>query len=160
MTVIISREQFTKELAAEILPLAQKGWDESTDFKAETCAYYGERSFSIEPDTEAYGKLAEQGSLVVVTLRANESLGGYVMGFVYPSLHHKRILCAIGDSIYIDPAYRSYTGVVAAKFEKEMRAMGAEIIGWPTHIDGPVYQVLKSHGYVGDDIVMEKRLCA
>jgi hypothetical protein len=33
------------------------------------------------------------------------------------------------------------------------------IIGWPVHLNGPVYDVLKAKGYVGDDIVMEKRLC-
>lgn len=153
----IEAEAFTPELAAEILPLAQKCWNESTTIKGETCAYYGERDFAVEPDTEAYLRLAENGLLVVVTLR-NEALMGYVMGILYPSLHHKKILCAIGDSIYVEPEHRAYTGVIAARFEDEMRGRGVQIIGWPAHIDGPVYQVLKARHYVGDDIVMEKRL--
>ena len=45
------------------------------------------------------------------------------------------------------------------RFEKEMAARGSIIIGWPTHPDGPVYELLKARGYVADDIVMEKRLC-
>ena len=65
----INAEAFTPELAAEILPLAQKCWEESTEGKKETCAYYGERDFAVEPDTEAYLRLAEQGLLLVITLR-------------------------------------------------------------------------------------------
>jgi hypothetical protein len=158
VSVVISTEAFTTELAAEILPLAQKCWNESTENKADTCAYYGERDFQIEPNTTAYLNLSEQGFLVVITLRVKGQLMGYVMGILYPSLHHKNILCGIGDSIYIEPGFRSYTGPVAERFENELRALNVQIIGWPAHIDGPVHGVLKARGYVGDDIVMEKRL--
>ena len=37
-------------------------------------------------------------------------------------------------------------------------ALGAQIIGWPVHFNGPVYDLLKAKGYIGDDIVMEKRI--
>lgn len=160
MTIAIEKEPYNSNLFTEVLPLAQKCWEESTVTKAETCAYYGERDFAIEPDTEGYQRLEDQGVLVLITLREDGSLKGYIIGFLYRSMHHKRILCGIGDSVYVEPDYRSYTGVMAEKFEKEMRHRGAEIIGWPVHVDGPVYEVLKARGYVGDDIVMEKRLCA
>lgn len=94
-----------------------------------------------------------------MTVRDEGKLVGYVVGFTYRSLHHKKILCGIGDSIYIDPDYRFYTISVCEKFERAMKELKAEIIGWPVHIDGPVYDILKTRGYVGDDIVMEKRLC-
>lgn len=155
----ITRETFNSELAAEMLPLSQKCWNESTLFKKDTCAYYGERDFAIEPDTEAYQRLSDQGVLVVVTLRAESKLQGYVIGFLYNSLHHKKIPCGFGDSIYIEPEYRSHTWAVAKRFEEEMKTLGAQIIGWPVHFEGPVYEILKAKGYIGDDIVMEKRLC-
>jgi len=60
--------------------------------------------------------------------------------------------------MYIEPDYRSHTWAVAKRFEKEMAQLGAQILGWPAHLNGPVYEVLKARGYVGDDIVMEKRL--
>lgn len=154
----IEKEQFTLDVAAEILPLAQSCWNESTIIKKETCAYYGERDFQIEPDTEGYERLATQGLLVLVTLRDDTVLKGYVIGFLYRSMHHKKILCGIGDSVYVEPEYRAYTAVVAERFEQAMKELKVEIIGWPTHIDGPTYQVLKTRGYVGDDIVMEKRI--
>ena len=74
-------------------------------------------------------------------------------------MHHKKIVCGFGDSIFVEPEYRSYTLMLAERFEKEMRELSVQIIGWPTHINGPMYKLLSQLGYVGDDIVMEKRLC-
>ena len=159
VTVTIDKEPFSREIGAEILPLAQKCWEESTVFKKETCAYYGDRDFAVEPDMDSYERIAQQQIIVLITLRDEEALKGYIIGFIYRSLHHKKILCGIGDTIYIEPQYRSYTGVVAEKFEQAMKELKVEIIGWPVHVDGPVHGVLKARGYVGDDIVMEKRLC-
>jgi hypothetical protein len=157
--VKIEKEQFSEELFIELLPLAKKCWEESTKAKGETCAFYGERDFDIEPHIEAYQHLSDKGALVIVTLR-DEGLKGYVVGFTYQGLHHQKIKGGIGDSIYIEPEYRSYFAVVAEKFENELRALGVQIIGWPVTPDGPIHEVLKARGYVGDDIVMEKRLCA
>jgi hypothetical protein len=155
--VSIEREDFTDELYAELLPMAQACWDESTLIKKETCAYYGERSFAIQPDVERYKALAKAGRVVLMTLRSTAPKG-YIIGFLYRSPHHNKILCGAVDSIYIDPQYRSYTAVVCEKFEQTMKKLGVEIIGWTTHIDGPIFQVLKARGYVGDDVIMEKRL--
>ena len=159
MSISIDEEPFSLQVAAEILPLAQKGWDESTLIKQGTCAYFGARAFSIEPDVERYTELAAQGLLLLMTLRDDTILQGYLLGLTYRSLHHKRILCGIADALYVQPDYRAYTTLMAEKFEAAMRGREVEIIGWPTHIEGPVYEVLKARGYVGDDIVMEKRLC-
>ena len=158
--IVIEKEVFNAELAAEVLPLARKCWAESSDFKGESCAYFGDRDFLIEPDTNAYQKLENEGALVLVTLRDGKELKGYVIGFLYNAMHHKGIRCGIGDSIYIEPAYRTHTWAVAKRFETEIAAIGAKILGWPVHFKGPVYKILKAKGYVGDDIVMEKRLCA
>lgn len=158
MSVSIARETFNPEVYAEILPLGQKCWEESTINKAEDCAYYGERDFEIIPAVEVYQQASDQNRLVLVTLRDEGILRGYVVGFLYRSWHHTRILCGNVDSIYLEPSYRSYAMIVTDRFEKEFANLGAAIIGWPTHINGPMYEVLKARGYVGDDIVMEKRL--
>lgn len=156
----IDKEPFSLELFEEILPLAQKCWHESTTIKAETCAFYGERDFDVEPDVDQYRKLSELGSLLIMTLRGYGRLCGYATGILYRSMHHKKILCAMGDTIYIEPEFRSYTSPFAERFEAELAAAGVGIIGWPTSASGPLYQILKARGYVGDDTVMEKRLCA
>jgi len=156
--ITIEAEQFSAELAAEILPLAQKSWEESTVFKKESCAYFGDRDFTLQPDIGRYVELAEQDSVILMALRDEGVLRGYALGLVYRSLHHKTIIGGIGDLIHVELEYRPYTAVIVEKFEKEMKARNVEIIGWPTHINGPVYELLKARGYVGDDIVMEKRI--
>lgn len=159
MTVRIQVEPFTLALYQEMLPLGQKCWEESTILKAQTCAYYGERDFQIVPDVEQYQQFAAARALLIVTVRSGSQLVGYLEGFTYRSLHHKRILGAICDSIYIEPDYRSYAAVAIGKFETEMASQGATILGWPTTPNGQIYQILVALGFVGDDIVMEKRLC-
>jgi len=159
MTVTIQTERFNAQIFDELLPLIHKEWNECSVIKAETCAFHGDRDFRIEPDIEAYQKLADAGSLILVTLRDEGVLCGYVEGFLYSALHHKKALCGIGDSLYIEPGYRTYIRGLISRFESEMKALKVEILGWPTHINGPLYELLKARGFVGDDIVMEKRLC-
>jgi len=158
VTIAINQESFSLALAAELMPLAQACWNESTVVKNKTCAFYGEREFAVEPDMELYEHLTSKGSMVAVTLREDAILKGYVIGYTYRSPHHKKIFCGHGDSIYIEPPYRSYAANVAQKFESAMKELKVQAIGWPTHIDGPMYEVLKNLGYVGDDIIMEKRI--
>lgn len=160
MTVSIEVEPFTAQLAEEIRPLGQQCWDESTRMKGETCAFHGARDFVIEPDIEQYDILNRNSLLLILTLRDSGVLRGYTIGILYRSLHHRGIIVGGGDSFYIDPDYRSYTAIMVDKFESELKSKGAIIIGWPTHTHGPLYAVLKAKGYVGDDVVMEKKLCA
>ncbi len=159
MNPVVSIEPFGRALFEELLPLAQKCWQESTRIKGPSCAYYGDRDFTIEPDFDCYMRLSEAKNLIVVTVRDDSKLVGFMAGFMHTALHHKHIRCAIGDTIYIEPEFRSLTPIVAEKFESEMNSRGVQIISWPTHEGGPVYEFLKAMGYVGDDIVMEKRLC-
>jgi hypothetical protein len=154
----IDREPYSEELRVELMPLAQKCWDSESETKAKTCAYYGERNFAIAPDIATYKKFADADVLVIVTLRDNLQLVGYAIGFVYQSLHHK-VLCACGDSFYVEPEYRSYGGALEDRFEKEFVKMNAEIIGWGCTPGGPVHTLLIAKGFIADDIVMEKRLC-
>jgi hypothetical protein len=154
----IEKEILTEQLYSEILPLARKCWEEGTRNKGESCAYYGERDFAVEPDFPEYLNLAARDALLLLTLRDGEVLKGYALGILYGSLHHKGIRCGFGDSVYIEPDCRSFTTALINRFEAEFKAAGAHIIGWPVHINGPVYGILKARGYVGDDIVMEKRL--
>lgn len=155
----IKIEPLTDELFAEILPLAQACWNESTELKGEHCAYYGDRDFLIEPDVDQYKTLQAAGGLVIVTARGEGVLVGYLIGILYRSLHHRHITCALGDSMYLKPEYRfTHAGAVANLFERTLTDIGIGIIGWPAHRSSPLYDFLQSRGYVEDDTVMEKRL--
>jgi hypothetical protein len=158
--IAIETEPFTDALFAEILPLGKKCWKESTVAKGETCAFYGERDFDIEPDVTEYQRLADLGALLIVVMRDAGVACGYVSGFTYRALHHHKIKGCIGDTCYVEPKYRSYAGVLVDKFVKEMERREVQIIGWPTTPEGYMHSLLLARGFVGDDIVMEKRLCA
>ena len=156
--VDVKVETLTPELFAEIVPLGQKCWNESTENKGETCAYYGDRDFDIQPDYSVYERARDNNILVIQTMRHNGSLVGYGVGFLYNSWHHKNILCANIDSVYVEPDFRNYAPSFLKKYEKVYKELGVQIVGWPTHINGPIFKLLTAMGYVGDDIVMEKRL--
>lgn len=157
--ISIAKEHFTASVFAEMLPLIRKCWDECTKIKSKTCAYHGDRDFMIEPYYEQYQKLQDEGCYVLITLRDAGVMRGYIEGFTYSSLHHKKVLCGMCDSIYIEPKYRWYIRSLITKFENEMRTLKAEIIGWPTTRKGKLYRLLRARGFTADDVVMEKRLC-
>lgn len=154
--ITIDKEKFSESLSQELLPLAQKCWDERTLEKGETCAFYGSRDTPIDPDTEKYLSLGD--ALMVVTVRDDGVLKGYAIVVTHKSMHMKKVLCGFVDCIYMEPAYQAYAGPTVERFEKEAKDLGVEIIGWPVHVNGPVYKVAQAMGYVGDDIVMERRI--
>lgn len=158
--VLIGIEPMTRALIEELRPLWQRCWDECSEIKGTTCAFHGERGFLIEPDIEQYLLLGSQNSLPVVTLRVDGVLHGYAIGILYRALHHRPVIVGNVDSCYLDPQYRSYIRSVIKALENEFESHEVVIIGWPTSPDGHLYSVLKALGYIPDDIVMEKRLCA
>lgn len=160
MSAEITVENPTLALFHEIASLGQKSWDECSSIKGETCAFHGERGFAIEPNFEQYQWLADQGALLVVTLRDDGKLQGYGLGILYRSLHHKPVMAGNIDTFYIEPGYRSRAAVLIERLEAEFKARGASIIGWPTSPGGALCEMLKALGYRPDDVVMEKKLCA
>ena len=152
-------EKLTAGLIEELRPLWQACWDECSEIKGKTCAFHGERGFVIEPDIERYATLADQGTLFVVTLR-NDELRGYAICLLYRSLHHHPVLCGNVDTFYVEKDCRSYAASVIGKIEEEFSTRGVSVMGWPTSPDGALFKVLQTLGYIPDDVVMEKRLCA
>lgn len=155
----IAVETFTNDLFQQILPLAQKAWDECSEIKAETCVFHGERGFRIEPDVDQYLNLQANNSLLAITLRNDsDELRGYCLGVLYRSLHHRQIACANVDAFYIEPENRAYVRSLIARAESEFNERGVTVIGWPTTASGSLCAVLKDLGYIADDVVMEKKL--
>lgn len=159
--VIFAVELFTRSLFDEILPLAQKSWDECSEIKNETCVFHGERGFKIQPDVDQYLTLQASESLIALTLRNEDGeLKGYSLGVLYRSLHHRPIICGNVDSFYIEPECRSYVRSFIARIEQEFADRQVVVMGWPTTASGSLCAALKQLGYIADDVVMEKKLCA
>jgi len=160
MTVTIQREPYSDALGHELLPLAQKCWDEGTVLKGENCAYHAFRNVSIEPDFTMYMELAQKNALIIFTVRDDALLVGYVVAMVYYSPHHCKILTANGDSIYVQPEYRTHSVSLVEKVINEVKLTGAKTMNWAVSPNSPMYDLLGSFGFVGDEVVMEKLLCA
>lgn len=157
----ISVERFTHDLFVEMMPLAQKAWDECSEIKKDTCAFHGQRGFVIEPFEERFLLLEDIGSLIYQTLRDDAGvLLGFAMCVLYQSLHHKSIACGNVDSFYIEPEKRGYVRSFIAQIEVEFSNRNVTVIGWPTTASGTLFEMLNTLGYTADDVVMEKQLCA
>jgi len=154
----IAVEPLTRALFDEVVPLARKGWAESTIAKAETCAWYGERDFEVDPDFEQYQALARVGALVVFTMRSSGVLVGYVTGTCWRGMHHRHFIVAQSDSFFVEPPYRGHVRRLVRAYEQEMTRRGAVALNWLTHTNGPVFKLLKARGYVADETMMEKRV--
>lgn len=155
----ISIEQFTRELAAEIVPLGQQSWDECSDIKKDTCAYHGQRGLAIDPDIDQYLFLAEHQSLIAMTLRDDDkALRGYALLILYKSLHLKTELCGNVDTFYVQPNFRRSMSRFISEIEEVLRLRGISIIGWPVTMTGKMFEILKRRGYIADDVVMELKI--
>lgn len=155
---IIAVEPLTRELFDEIVPLARKGWDESTIAKAETCAWHGERDFDIDPDFEQYEAMHAIGALVLFTMRVEGELVGYVTGTCWRGMHHRHFVVAQSDSFYVELPYRGHVLRLVRAYEKEMVRRGAVALNWLTHTNGPLFKILVARGYVADETMLEKRV--
>lgn len=155
----IAIDPFTRELAAEIVPLGQQSWDECSEIKKDTCAYHGQRGLSIDPDIDQYLYLAAHNSLIAMTLRdEGKILRGYALLILYKSLHLKAELCGNVDTFYVQPDHRRSMARLMSKIEDTFRARGVSIIGWPVTMTGKMYEILQRRGYIADDVVMELKL--
>lgn len=155
----ISIEPFTRDLAAEIVPLGQQSWDECSEIKKDTCAYHGQRGLAIDPDIDQYLYLAENQSLIAMTLRDNDKvLRGYALLILYKSLHLKTELCGNVDTFYVQPDFRRSMSRFISEIEEVLRSRGISIIGWPVTMTGKMFEILKRRGYIADDVVMELKI--
>ena len=158
--MIIARESYSESLHREILPLAQKCWDESTRDKDDTCAFYGKRDIQIEPDFDVYQAIDEAGNLIIYTARDDSRLVGYAIALLYVSPHHRKMKTANGDSIYLEPDYRVLAPVLVEKVMADVKEAGAVTLNWGVTKDGPMHELLKRFGFVADELIMERILCA
>lgn len=156
----IAKEKLTHALFAEILPLGQESWDECSEIKNDRCSFHGDRGFKIQPDEAQYLYLAENESLIAMTLRDDDGvLQGYSFSVLYRSLHHAPVRCANIDTFYVRPPARGRLRSFIRAMEHEFKEREIVVVGWPVSPDGGLFGILKAIGYSPDDVVMEKRIC-
>jgi GNAT superfamily N-acetyltransferase len=147
----IQQEHYSDALWGELLPLLERNWRESPSFKKE---------LALDPDPAIYASLDANGLLRCITMRTGAGkLVGYVVYTVYRSPHHKTLLCAHGDVVYVDPDYRGLAAGLWKRAETLLRAQGVNWVGWSANPQSRLYTLLCEMGYKPDEIILEKQLC-
>lgn len=136
-------------------------WDEMKDLfreHYEEIAFY--KDIELDPDEDAYVKLAARGLLRIYTVRDAGALVGYVMFLVRPNPHYRRSLNAVQDVLYLKPEYRrGRTGVTLIRVaETRLRAEGVQVVYHHVKRTNRVGQLLARLGYELVDEVYAKRL--
>jgi hypothetical protein len=157
MKIVI--EPASIELAKEVVPLAQKSWDECSEVKKDSCAFHGQRGFPVDPNLDRYFALGNQGSLIVMTLRDDDGvLRGFASMILYRSLHVKEIFCGNVDTFYVEPDYLKSVFHFMDRVEGTFIEHGVSIIGWPVPKEGRMREILQRRGYIADDVLMELKI--
>ncbi len=83
----------------------------------------------LSPMYDIYIERERLGQLIFMTMRDNEHLVGYFLGFIAPGLHYSTCLTCTMDIFYIRPDIRG-TGLPGLKLfralEKELKARGVQ----------------------------------
>lgn len=119
------------------------------------------KDFPLEPDYEAYKRLADNGMLRCITCRVGEELVGYIVFIVQPHLHYKSCRTAFEDIYYIAPEYRKgRVGIklfqYAEKVLKEMCKVDRIILHTKVHMDNS--RIFEYLGYKNSDKLFTKLL--
>lgn len=85
------------DIVHELPEIYQLHYDEITEHKDVT---------PFGPDYESYGKMDEAGSMIVIAVRDEIKLIGYMQIFIMPHLHYISVLSAMADIFFIRKEYR------------------------------------------------------
>jgi len=105
------------------------------------------QAIPLDPDYEAYDRLADDGLLHCVIVRHDGAVIGYHGFVVRGHLHYKSTLMAFTDLFYVLPAYRAgYIGIKMFQFaEQSLISRGVKKIFLTTKMAinlGPIFRRL------------------
>jgi hypothetical protein len=96
-------------------------------------------NFPLDPNWETYIRLAEEGSLRVITCRKDGELIGYILFLLHYNLHYRTMLVALEDLYYLKKEERKgRTGINMFKYaEQYLKSAGVNrvIMGTKVHLD-------------------------
>lgn len=100
-------------------------WADGAQLTYNSYAETGE-GLSFDPDVSGYGDLYNAGRMVILTVRDDGNMVGYLLMIVMQHLHSKTIRTAFEEGMYLTPLYRKgTTGVLMIKFmERVLGTLG------------------------------------
>jgi hypothetical protein len=107
------------------------------------------KELPLDPDFALYAKCALDGTLHIVTARADGVLVGYHVSFLTGHLHYRNHLTAYSDLYYLKPEHRKgWTGVRFLRFvDESLEARGVQRVFTTTTIDADKSAVLRRLGH-------------
>lgn len=134
----------------EIKPYYQAHYDELASNK----------EIPLDPNYEAYDRMAEMGLMHVVTARLDGVLVGYHISIVFPHLHYKQSLTAHTDIYYLRPDCRiGRNGIELFKFmECSLKDKGVQRIYMMTKTDADKGAILERLGYAEKERIYTKMI--
>ena len=116
------------------------------------------KDFPLDPDYEAYQRMADSGCLRVITCRLNERAIGYVVFIIQPHLHYKTCLTAFEDVYFVHKDYRrGRVGIRLFQYaEKALKAAGVNRIIYHTKMHMDNSRLFEYLGYLHSDQLFTK----
>lgn len=141
-----------------MISLQIESWDEFWGSGAQlTYNSYNETGEGLEfnPDTEAYSRLYDQGRLVILTVRDDGAMIGYLITVVIAHLHSRMIKSAFEEGLYLAPEYRKGTlGIRVIKFMEEvLKSLGVRRVYYTNR---PQRDLSKLYARLGAKCVAEQ----
>lgn len=102
------------------------------------------------PDRKRYLEIEKAGTLRLFTMRAEgKKLVGYGLFFVVPHLHYSKVLWAMQDVLYVDPAYRGRSAVRFIRWtDSRLRDEGVGVVYRHVSVRRDYSRTLERMGYV------------
>ena len=100
-------EPLTDDLISELRPLWDEQYEELSNVKG---------VIRLNPDIEQLKMLDDVGTLVIITVRSEEKLIGYLFWLIFSHLHFTGVLHAIADLYHVTKAERG-SGIGRNLFE-------------------------------------------
>ncbi len=118
------------------------------------------KDFPLAPDYDAYKRLAENGMLRCITVRADDDLIGYAIFIIQPHLHYMTCKTAFEDIYFIRKEYRKgRVGLRLFKYAEEvLKGIGVNRIIMHTKIHMDNSSLFEYLGYKWTDKLFTKIL--
>ena len=118
------------------------------------------KEYELEPDYDAYKRLADCNWLRCITCRCDAELIGYIVFVVQPHLHYKSCLTAFEDIYYVKKEYRKgRVGLRLFKYAEDVlkqRGVNRMIMHTKVHMDHS--RIFEYLGYKNTDKLFSKML--
>lgn len=106
----------------EIKALVPAHYDELSEHKL--------RGIPLNPNYDLYLSRDNAGEVVLVTLREDGKLVGYLVSFITPGLHYQDCLTGLSDIFFVYPDRRGAEGgrLLFVEWERECRRRGVRLL--------------------------------